>query len=486
MNPAPSTQGRSRSAAGRPDGERGFVAIVFAIVLPVLLGLAGLAVDAAYLRQINVKMKAAADAGAMAGAIAVKQDPAVTQATVETRARADTARLGYTHGTDGVTVTVNRPPASGNYSSQSDAVEVIIAQSRPTFFMRALGVDSKPVGARGVAYASGSGGGCVYALDSGKTSSALKLHPKGGYTLSVGCGVVVNSSASDAINAEGNTLSAKSIDVVGNPGYKSGGTYTPTPKSGMTVAADPLAYLSVTHSRNAATTTDVTVTAGAVLANAQKEITPGSYRNITINGADASCGSAGRYPAKLTLKGPGVFSIFGAWTVTDPKDGKCSALTGDQPLDTKYYPQVVSTGGVTIYVGPAGSVAMGGGMGHWTNAILAAPTVYNASTAPYPGILFFQDRTNTKTLDLSFGASTDCATAPNGLEGALYAFNAKLKISNSSTCSTANNTVSFPKYTVFVADTLEFYRDYGNFYSVGSDFSGLPGGSPIKRAVLSE
>lgn len=482
---------------GGPETRRGFVAITFAIALPVLIGLAGLAVDAAYLRYVSIQMKAAADAGAMAGAIAVKDNRSISQSDLEARVRADTARLGFTHNAGGVAVTVSKPPGAGSFSGQSDAVEVTISQTRPTFFMRVLGVNSKPVGARAVGYASGSGGGCMYALDSGKTADALKVHPKGGYTLSVDCGIVVNSSDSAAINADGNTVTAKSIDVVGNPGYRSGGTFNPTPKPGMTAVTDPLAYLTVSHTRNAATTTNVVVSAGAVLADAQKTITPGSYNDITIDGTDANCSVPGHYPAKLTLQGPGVFSIYGKFTVTFPGSSglkKDSAgniiagcqITGVQSADTRYYPYVVSTGGVTIYVGTGGSIQMGGGAGKWTNAQLAAPTVYDPSTAPYPGILFFQDRAITTDLDLSFGASPNCASWLNGLEGAIYAAGARVKIRNSSSCTTSSSTAAFPKYTIFVAKTLEFYRDYGNFYSVGFDLSGLPTGSPIKRAVLSE
>ena len=44
---------------------------------------------------------------------------------IATEAYGISAALGYTNGSNNVTVTVNNPPKSGNYTTNSSAVEVI-------------------------------------------------------------------------------------------------------------------------------------------------------------------------------------------------------------------------------------------------------------------------------------------------------------------------------------------------------------------------
>ena len=45
-----------------------------------------------------------------------------------TSGRADAARNGFTHGSDGVTVSVNSSPTMGFYAGNSGFVEVIVTQ----------------------------------------------------------------------------------------------------------------------------------------------------------------------------------------------------------------------------------------------------------------------------------------------------------------------------------------------------------------------
>ena len=157
-----------------------------------------------------------------------------------TGGRFDAAKNGFTHGTDGTNVAVNRPPSMGYYAGSSGFVEVIVSQPRPTFFMKALGMDSANISARAVGYVEESGSGCVYVLD---PTAKLALTLTGGSTVDMSCGIYVNSNhPDDALNVgSGSTLTASSINVVGGTDIHPDATVTPPPITGVAPQADPLA-----------------------------------------------------------------------------------------------------------------------------------------------------------------------------------------------------------------------------------------------------
>jgi hypothetical protein len=88
------------------------------------------------------------------------------------------------------------------------------------------------------------------------------------------------------------------------------------------------------------------------------------------------------------------------------------------------------------------------------------------TTGPYAGILFYQDAGNTN-------AATITATGGSTLQGALYFPQAALNL---------NNTGAGAAYTIAVAQSLTL----GGGTNFPADYSSLPGGSPIKDAVLVE
>src|SRR6185437_9420892 len=105
----------------------------------------GLAIDAGYLEWVKTRLQTAADAAAVGGAQEIHANGA---ANVVAAARGDAALNGFTHGSNGVTVTVNNPPAGGYSTDNSTGVEVIVAQQTPTFFMRLLGASAVGLQAR--------------------------------------------------------------------------------------------------------------------------------------------------------------------------------------------------------------------------------------------------------------------------------------------------------------------------------------------------
>src|ERR1039458_6745431 len=177
-------------------GRQGYVMVTMILSLTVLLSFLGLGIDVGYEEYVKTRMQAAADAAAVGGAQEVR---ASGSTNLVTAAKGDAAANGFTDGSNGVAITVNNPPATGYSTADSTAVEVLISQSVPTFFMELIGISSGTVRARSVARL-GSGPTCFYALDPA-VSGAFSV--SGGVTVQINCGVAVDSSSATALSVSG-------------------------------------------------------------------------------------------------------------------------------------------------------------------------------------------------------------------------------------------------------------------------------------------
>src|SRR5947207_14101979 len=101
--------------------ESGSYAIIAAVAMPVLVGAAGLGTEASWWFYCQKNMLSAADSAAVSAATATSHN------TLEGSAVA--AAYGFVSGAGGVTVTVNKPPVTGAYTTSPGAVEVIITQT---------------------------------------------------------------------------------------------------------------------------------------------------------------------------------------------------------------------------------------------------------------------------------------------------------------------------------------------------------------------
>src|SRR5262249_35275743 len=142
---------------------------------------------------------------------------------------------------------INNPPTSGSYTTDSSAVEAIISQNTPTFFMQVLGFNLLPVRARAVAKA-GYSTACIFALD--KTASgALSLG--GGSTLNLGCGGVSESNNPKSISVTGSTTlnltNGASLGAVGSYSVDNNAAVSPSYgiDGGIISPGDPLANLAM-------------------------------------------------------------------------------------------------------------------------------------------------------------------------------------------------------------------------------------------------
>src|ERR1039457_250336 len=212
---------------------RGYVVVTMLVSLVVLLSFLGLGIDVGYEEYVKTRMQTAADAAAVGGAQELR---ASGSTNLGTTAQGDAAANGFTDGANGVAITVNNPPATGYSTGNSSAVEVLISQNVPTFFMELIGISSGTVQARAVARL-GSGTSCFYALDPA-ASGAFSV--SGGVTVQINCGVMVDSSSTTAMSVSGGShVTATYFDVTGNATGYGGARKRAGPFTGGTGASGP-------------------------------------------------------------------------------------------------------------------------------------------------------------------------------------------------------------------------------------------------------
>jgi hypothetical protein len=371
-------------------------------------------------------MQTAADAGAMAGGAEIYRAKA---ALVQPSALLATAVNHFEDGTDGVEVTVNRPPATGFYVGDMRYVEVVITQPSPTYFMRVFGWTSVNVPARAVAGVGATGRNCVYVLDP-EAPGAFTANSSA--VLDADCGMIVNSRQNNAMYTTSSArVEAASVSVTGGYEQQSSSIIDPTPVTGVPPEPDPLSYLTPPPV-GACTMTNFHVTSGTTTLN------PGTYcRGMhVVNNA-------------RVILNPGMYVIKG----------------GGINLESN---AILEGNGVTIFLTeglgmPYGVLSFQSS----TQVRLKAPT-----TGPYAGILFYQDP------EAGTGSDTHHfeSSSSSYFEGALYFPTQRLNLQSSTTMDAA--------YTIIVAN--EVTLDSSANFRVRSDYGGLVGGSPIKRLSLVE
>jgi Flp pilus assembly protein TadG len=402
--------------------DRGFVLITIVATIAVVLTLIGLAIDTGNLQLAKIRMQTAADAAALG---AVQELRAGGTGGLAAAARDDAAANGYIDGQSSVEVSVHNPPASGYYTADTSAVEVIIRKDVKTFFMSLIGFHTMNVTARSVAR-RGPGTNCVYVLD---PSASGALSASGNAIAQVRCGVVVNSTSNSALSVSGNArLTATAIQVAGGYSTSANAYVSPAPVVHSPAEPDPLSQVPAPAVGACSQT-------GFSLSGSQsRTITEGVY----CNGISVSAGAhLTLSPGTYILKGGGV-SISGYSTVTGT--------------------------GVTFYNTAGGGFAYSPVSMSGQAAIqLSAP-----ASGPRAGILFFQDRS------ISSGAANSIAGGSTSyFNGALYFPTTALSYSGGSA----------GRYTIVVAKTLNF----SGGTTLNNDYSTLPDGPPVKgSAALGE
>jgi Putative Flp pilus-assembly TadE/G-like len=216
----------------------GGVLVYFAIALPVLLGVSGLAVDISSWYGTRRSAQAAADAAAVAMAYeSVRTGDPGTMLLAATDAAEDN---GY-EASKGDEITLNSPPTSGAFAGSSTEFEAIVQRNVPGFLSRILIPGDVTVAARAVATTGlppGPGDGCLWTL-APTGSGALTV--TGNADINIGCGIFVNSNDDTALDQGGaSCVNASSVSVVGGA---SGSCLNPDAVEGFRARRDPMASM---------------------------------------------------------------------------------------------------------------------------------------------------------------------------------------------------------------------------------------------------
>ncbi|WGS00645.1 pilus assembly protein TadG-related protein [Bradyrhizobium sp. ISRA443] len=382
--------------------ESGSYAIVVALLLPVLVGTAGLGTEVAWWFYKQKNMLSAADSAAVSAATA--------GTNLVTEAGAITAFYGYTNGTNNVTVTVNQPPTTGSFTSNSQAVEVIISQPQPRLLSALFGSGTVPVTARAVALPN-VGTGCVLALDP-TANSAVNVSGSNNLNL-INCNLYSNSSGSPSLNVSG--TARVSANLVGAVGTISGASNITAPngiRSGIRPTADPYATVSPPTTPTPCDPSNQKINSSGKV----NSISPGVCYSGLVSVQSG-------YTLDLT---PGIYYFYGSGgglSVQGNATVTCSSCTG--------------TAGVTLVF--TGSASNG-----WATANIGSNAIVNLTapaSGPTAGIVMYGDRSMTTgtTFSLQGGGSQNFG-------GAIYLPKANLQFSG------GNGTTS--SCTQVIADTI--------------------------------
>ncbi len=378
-----------------------------ALSLTAMMGFAGLAVDVGLWYNDKRVAHGAADSAAYTAAWTYSDDgktaSAVTYAKAAAIAVAGT--YGYVNGSNGVTVTVNNPPASGSHTSNSGAFEVIITRNEPLFFavryLSALSVSSRSVALITTTGGGGNGAGCML-----QGSSSGSTNMSNGITVTAnGCGFYGNGSSSSALSVTGGAkFTVSSLTLVGGINTNNGGVISDSGAkvTGASTTVDP--YASET---------------AAVTATAESQTCPqpGNLPKTTYSSGGSTYNiSPGVYCGGLSISNgvtvnmaPGIYYVVG---------GQFS-LQGGTTTN--------ATGGVTIVLTGSGSNYATANIANGVNLNLTSP-----SSGPTAGIAILGD-TNAPLSN----TSTIAGGANMLISGAMDLWSQSVNFSNGSTNGSA-------------------------------------------------
>jgi Flp pilus assembly protein TadG len=336
---------------------KGNVALLFALLTPVVVGGAGLATEVGYWYHRRLELQSAADAAAYAAAVDLRSGANQTAFTAEAVAAAQKNGFDPAQGT----ITVNWPPKSGTHQT-TQSIEVLISENTPRFFSQLFVKTALIENVRSVTLFQNAATACMTALDPSASGAAL-FSGSSSVTL-VGCSVMANSLSSSAIVSQGSALlSTDCIISVGGVSLTAGVSETVcgAPITQAPPVADPFSDVPTPS------------TTGPCQSTSGSTLQPGVYCNgLTLQG-------------NVTLA-PGVYVING----DDLKVNANANVVGD---------------GVTIYMVGNNQVRMNG----TATVKLSAPT-----SGTYSGMLMMGDHNGANVNETLDG------TADSLLTGAIY------------------------------------------------------------------
>ena len=321
---------RGRKAFFRSD--RGQTLPFIAMMIFVLIGVLGLAVDVGSYRYDQRTQQSAADSAAIAAAAELNSGSSGAIAA----AKADATTNGYRDGVSGVTVAVNTN-YSDSFTGSSNAVQVVVSKAYPKYFGGVLGgAGTVTVATTAVARVAGTGPECVYQLNPNGSPNFNGMTFNGAT-----CGIIMNGTG----NFNGAHVNAAYIGYAGGTPNTNGATFTEAVPAPALPVIDPCPHIPGCNylATNAPSTTPCISFNGN---GYNGYLSQGCYNNLNLNGAHVTFN-------------PGLYVING------PTNLNGATLIGS---------------GVTFYITSSGSFNFNG-----TNINLSPPT-----TGPTAGVLIYE------------------------------------------------------------------------------------------------
>jgi Flp pilus assembly protein TadG len=388
----------------------GASATIIGLTAMVLLGFTALGTEASYWYFTHRNLQNAADSAAM-GAVAALQNiqgspDAAHKTSAIAEAKATAARYGFTDAQGGVAVAVNIPPTAGAYTSQANAVEVVITEPQALFLTAAIKYGGTPLLAanptqkvRAVAHPGTNGNGCDVTLDKNTVSN---LTTNGNTVLNLtGCDLYVNSNATNALDQVGQaTITARAAFVTGGITSTAQASLTTTVGTftGTAPINDPYANLPAPYT-----------SPGSTCTNANPATS--SHVNITTSGS----------VTKYSPDGTGMAIFCGGWS---PPAGTVSLDPGLYVVDGGTFgcnACTISGSNVTIFLTGSGTnyatlAFAGTGSAQLNiNAPTYAYVTANPSTKALMGIAIYADRNAPTTSNSSFSGNASAT-----INGVIY------------------------------------------------------------------
>jgi Flp pilus assembly protein TadG len=365
---------------------RGNYAMITALMAPVLIGSAGLATEGGLWMYVHQSLQGAADSAAISSATLYGYN---VNGNLDNQAQSVVATYGYSVGTAGTTVTVHRPPATGAYTGNTKAIEVIVTTQQARLLSSIFNTGNVTLSGRAVAVPGNAGTGCVLSLN---LTASGGVTSKGNSAVALSqCSVYDDSNNSAAlVNGGTATINAMSVNVVGQISGGSGITTTDGVNVGISPIADPYANVVMPTPggcdyNNKTYKTATTITPGVYCnglqlnAGAVVTMSPGIYfidrgslqmaGGATLQGTGVTIiltSSTGSNYADATINGGATLAI------TAPTTGPTAgiAIFGDRNMPTstafKFNGGDTQVIGGAVYV-PKGTLQYAGGNNANTN-----------------------------------------------------------------------------------------------------------------------
>jgi Flp pilus assembly protein TadG len=335
---------------GRTLNRRGTVAVLVALLLPVVIGVTALGLDGGLLLLQRRQAQSIADSAALAGAYSLYGGSNFN--TAQTAAIAIGTQNGITISTSQVT------------QPQTGYVAVSVLVTNPRCFSALWGTGNMSATATAVARTNTSAYSKAAILVLDPSGTGITLSGLTQVTAKNGSVIVDSTSATSILSSGAPSITAPELDLSGSITYSGTNPNKATvTKTSQASTPDPLASISAPSSSGMTVQAN---TATNLLSSMTKTISPGVY-----NGGFNLSGSS-----VLTMN-PGIYYINGGGISMSGS----SSITGN---------------GVFIYNTGGGAISLSG-----TGTIALNPM----TSGTYQGITVFQDRSSTVGATMSGGSN---------------------------------------------------------------------------------